>query len=174
MGVARGGLNNRPIWPAERAHFVVLPTPRETRRRTPARVQALHYEAPGPQRKRAAVSAFTAPISGVRTKAEFQPRRTRQYALSRRARTRGQKDIRRRAGTAGRAGGSSRRLRRPRPVADGLLGPAPVPIPIPVRTSASRCRNLVLARTRTNTPDILNRTIRNIIRVYFDAVSLCN
>ena len=46
MGVARGGLNNRPIWPAERARFVVLHTPRKTRRCTPDLLQSSQNENP--------------------------------------------------------------------------------------------------------------------------------
>ena len=84
----------------------------------------------------AAVSAFTAPISGVRTKAaEFQPRRTRASVALESTR----KDPRTGKIYVGEpepleeladlVGGLLGGLGR---VADGLLGPAPVPIPIPV------------------------------------------
>ena len=84
----------------------------------------------------ACVSAFTAPISGVRTKAaEFQPRRTRASVALESTR----KDPRTGKIYVGEpepleeladlVGGLLGGLGR---VADGLLGPAPVPIPIPV------------------------------------------
>ena len=84
----------------------------------------------------ACASAFTAPISGVRTKAaEFQPRRTRASVALESTR----KDPRTGKIYVGEpepleeladlVGGLLGGLGR---VADGLLGPAPVPIPIPV------------------------------------------
>ena len=84
----------------------------------------------------ACVSAFTAPISGVRTKtATVQPRRTRASVALESTR----KDPRTGKIYVGEpepleeladlVGGLLGGLGR---VADGLLGPAPVPIPIPV------------------------------------------
>ena len=130
---ARGGLNNR-----EQPALLSVPplghslTPQTAQSRpTHCKMKLLTLAGAA-----ACVSAFTAPISGVRTKtAILQPRRTRASVALESTR----KDPRTGKIYVGEpepleeladlVGGLLGGLGR---VADGLLGPAPVPIPIPV------------------------------------------
>ena len=117
--------------------FVVVPrAARRTRRWTPTAAKGHKMRILSLTATAACVSAFTAPISGVRTKAaNVQPRRTRASVALESTR----KDPRTGKIYVGEpepleeladlVGGLLGGLGR---VADGLLGPAPVPIPIPV------------------------------------------